>query len=70
MSFGIGFWLIVGAGLGILIDDIAIGAGVGMLFGITIGTVLDYNKRENKLKYDNSLIFQSVPMRLTGAIIV
>lgn len=52
LSYGISFGLIIGGGLGILFNNIAIGAGLGMLMGIIIGTLIDYSKREQGVGYE------------------
>lgn len=46
LGYGISFGLIIGAGLGMFFNNIAIGSGFGMLIGITIGTLMDYNKNK------------------------
>lgn len=48
LSVGIGIGLALGAALGVILNNIAIWAGVGMLLGICIGGIIDKNKKDVK----------------------
>lgn len=51
-SSGISHWLPIGICLGcsfgLLLDNLATGVGLGMLFGVALGTLFDSKKKEDK----------------------
>ncbi|MGH4122156.1 MAG: hypothetical protein ACREV6_04375 [Clostridium sp.] len=65
LSFGIGFGLLFGAGLGLIFKNIAMGVGFGMLIGIGIGGIMD--KHTKSIKKD---LIKIILITIIGVILI
>ncbi|MCC5909100.1 MAG: hypothetical protein JJT76_01515 [Clostridiaceae bacterium] len=68
-SLGIPFGLIIGTILGLKFNNIAIGPGIGMLLGIFIGFLIDYNKNDINKMYLIKII-KIVLITVIGVILI